>query len=70
MTVNLIPQDELTLNLLAEVLAKMYQHSLNNKHDALAEVAEPGAGTSSADLENRRLSQVTPERDLTQVEKV
>jgi hypothetical protein len=30
MSVNLVPQDELTLDLLAEVLAKMYRHSMDN----------------------------------------
>ena len=65
---NLIPQDELTLDLLAEVLAKMYLYSLNNKNDAPAEVVEPGTGASSADLGNRREDHATPKRNLTQVE--
>jgi hypothetical protein len=30
MSVNLLPQDQLTLDLLAEVLAKMYRQSLND----------------------------------------
>ena len=54
MTVNLIPQDELTLNLLAKVLAKMYRHSLSSKNGAPAEVAEPGTGASGTDLGDRR----------------
>ena len=33
MSVNLIPQDKLTLELLAEILAKMYRHSLNDTVD-------------------------------------
>jgi hypothetical protein len=67
MTVNLIPQDELTLNLLAEVLAKMYQFSLKSKNDAPDEVAEPDMGTSSADLGNRHQGHIIAEQDLAQV---
>ena len=70
MIMNLIPQDELTLDLLAEVLAKMYRYSLNSKHNAPDEVAEPAPGASSADLENRRQSYATVEPDLAQVETV
>ncbi len=70
MTVNLIPQDELTLDLLAEVLAKMYRHSLINKSDAPAEVAEPGTSASSADLGDRHRDHTTTLiRDLSQVVK-
>ena len=69
MTVNLIFQDELTLGLLAEVLAKMYRCSLNSKNNAPAEVAKPGPGASSADLGDRRQGHATSERDLPQVER-
>jgi hypothetical protein len=64
MTVNLIPQDELTLDLLAEVLAKMYRHSLNSKNNAPAEVAESDTGASRADLGDRHQDNVT--HDLVQ----
>ena len=69
MTVNLIPQDELTLNLLAEVLAKMYQFYLKSKDDAHTEDGEPDSSISSAGPEKRYQGQATSERDLTQVER-
>ncbi len=69
MTANLIPQDELTLNLLAEVLAKMYQHSLNNKKDTPVEATEPDTSVSSADLGDRHRDRTTLVRDLAPVVK-
>ena len=68
MTMNLIPQDELTLDLLAEVLAKMYRYSSNNKHNAPDKVVEPASGASSADPEIQRYDDASAERDLAQVE--
>lgn len=66
MGVNLIPQDELTLGLLAQILAKMYWYALNSKNDAPAEVAEPGPGASSVDLGDRQQGHSLSEPDLTQ----
>lgn len=72
MTVNLIPQDELTLDLLAKVLAKMYRHFLNgkknSKNDAPVEVGEPRPDMSGLDYRNRHLGHATPKRDSAQVE--
>lgn len=70
MTVNLIIQDELTLDLLAEVLAKMYQCSLNSINDASAEVAEPSLITFGTDLEGRHKAHAVSEHDLAQAESV
>ena len=72
MTVDLIPQDRLTLELLAKVLAKMYRYSLNSekisRDDAPIETAESGPGESSADHKGLLYDHTIPERVLAQVE--
>ena len=68
MTVDLIPQDKLTLDLLAEVLAAMYRFSLKDENDVPAKVEGTGSSTPSADLGIRRQDYNTSERDLVQVE--
>ena len=68
MTVNLIPQDELTLNLLAEVFAKMYLHSLNEKSDVPAQAVDPGSETPSANPRGQRQDCPTSDQELSQVE--
>jgi hypothetical protein len=66
MTVSLIPQDELTLNLLAEVLAEMYQLSLNTRNDASDVAAARGTRASSANIEDQRQDHFAEEPDLVQ----
>jgi hypothetical protein len=70
MSVSLIPRDELTLDLLAEVLAKMYRHSLNSGHHTVGETFKTELIASPAGPERRSLSRVTPEPDLVQVKTV
>ena len=53
MTVGLIPQDELTIDLLAKVLAKMYRFSRNNGADEPPEAAAPSPRTAGANALGR-----------------
>jgi hypothetical protein len=70
MTVSLIPRDELTLDLLAQVLAKMYRHSMNSEHHAPGRMSETKLIASPAGPDSRSLSRVTSKPDLVQAEVV
>ena len=67
-TVGLVPQDEITLSLLARVLAKMYRRSLYNEGDPPAESARTGAGAPDGESVADRQAQSTPEPASTQIE--
>ena len=61
MTVGLVPQDEVTLSLLAKVLAKMYRRSLDDEGDTPAESAWTGPGEPDGESVADRWAPPSPE---------